>query len=348
MNLYRMALITSVLAFSATARADNLYRYELTSYPANSTGCAATAASLGQRFSATTGKSVYQAACVQQTRLGYDISLTYRSLDELPLVSTSKEDGGFGYLGIYRSMEDCARNLSQEVTWFRDATGLEPFLSYCFKESDINETPYAARIDAFGSASLHPYRFDALVFGALLDGTDVLDEILSAARSEGINATMTTVAHDGSENLVVRYFDPPENSLARLYYFSAKEFGKFYSYDTVATKNACRAELEDAKAGFATEFTTPSVWFCVWDQMLFTARLYAVRVKPERDRLFFELAPNRYETYADCHSDRDRVLEYYRRDLGKDAYAGVCSWDSTLGDGLPDAYQLQIYVRNVQ
>jgi len=337
---------------------DELFQYSIGSYPKNpALGCALTAQDIGKQFSAVTGKKVFRATCDAENRFGYDMTITYVAQASEPQMSTRQEAGGFGgRLGVYRSREECESNLSQEIRWFEESTGLTRFLAYCYLESDLNLTPYAAYVTGFGVAKLHPYRFEATVYGNVFSSPDWARELSEIALRAGIQVKQVTIAHDGSNKLVVRYYDSPENILFHSGYFvlppsgpfphmkTGNEVAQFYSYQPKETQEACLFSGEKILKTFAPEFTDKSIWFCVWDPMLFKAALYVVRVKPTISTEG-ENAPLYYGSFGKCEAERKDVLELYKSELKKDVLGGVCTWQSQFGTGKPDGYFARIFTR---
>ncbi len=340
-------LICTAAVFSVKASAQDFQKYQLISFPKNSGGCQNTADDLASRFSDVTKIAVFSKKCDRETRNGYDISIWFAPTSTIRIVSTGFESGGLGYLGVYGSAEDCKANLARQIATFEEHTKLKPFVSYCYRETDINKTPYVARVDGLGIAAKHPYRFEATTFSPPLENIrgQTASAILKAALSSKITATDVIFADDGAEKLVIRYYDKPENAVHRSYYFSNDEVATFDWQTTADPKTTCFSELAYAQKAFSLDSEILPVSYCTYDPMLFQSRLYVFRSRPKQ-RTFPETPSIRFQSYAECSANREKILDYYRNQLGKNPYAAVCSWDDGFLGGTRHSYLVNVYLKS--
>lgn len=339
---YVVALFVATLtsSYGNSSFAQPFHTYEIKLFPKSQAGsCHSAAAFLAEQFAAESGRTVFRSECIRDTRDGYDINITYTGDDQAPIVSTFKESGGLGSDGIYISKERCEAGLAEEKQRFQRATNLTAFLSYCYRASQIAKTPWAIRLDAVGLPTLRPYRYERAIFGHILQGeSGILAEMRLAAENAGISEVMSTVAHDASETLVLRFFDAPENSQHRLRYFKLEELAKFHTSNSQSTQAECLNQLASVQSELA--FTSPVTWFCTFENITWISRLYILQFKPQ-EKLATEDAPFTYESLNACAADIDAVVAAYRNQ-GQDVSSAVCRWDDGFWGGQRDTYKMRL------
>ncbi len=338
------SLILLFLSRSTISRAeDTSWRtYSLKRLPVSEKSCTETALELGEKFEKTVHPSVYRAICERADVEGYDVLISY-SQTSVRFVSTIEESDQFGAKGIYSTLSQCQQALPSEVKTFTEATGLVPFISYCFKESSLNRTPFAARIDAWGDAKMYPYRFEKLIFADTIERRqEVLSSILSAAKSGGIQAHQAAFANDGSSKLVVRFYGIPTETAHHFNYFLANEVARYPSWPSSGTPlEICRSQMKEAAEGFSSTYSTPGIWFCAWDSLLFNAKLYLVRIRPE-EWIKTDTLPDRYSTFNECQKQIPGIRTWYEKKLAITPFAILCSWKSGLGFGKPEGFAMKV------
>lgn len=326
---------------------EELYQYQITSYPKTLLGCMETAQWLAKNFSDSTGKKVYQVRCNKEDWKSYDIGLVYLSASALNLVSTSNErNGSLGDLGIYRSLEECNKNLPQEIEWFEKYTELSHSIAYCTESSLAGATPFFPRIDGFGIAKRYPSRYEGFISGGFLDEAGTITrEIFEKSSLAGAPVTTTTYASGGSDKLVIRFYDTPENALHQLYYFSTAEVARFFSYSSKEALEHCHLEMSEAKKTYGQKFDAKSVWFCTWNASFFRAGLQVFRVTPfTRWAPPFETAPDYFKDFSECRANKEKIVDFYKTELGKDVVGAICTWENNFGASTGN-YQLRIFTK---
>lgn len=320
-------------------------QYSLNRYPISNVSCVQTAKDIGSKFEKATGQAVFRATCEKETKEGYDILLTYAAVAPVALVSTQNEAGGYGYLGVYSSLQDCQAGLTKEVGTFTKNTALTPFVSYCYKESGLSGTPYFARIDAFGDSLLHPYRFEDNVFASsIADREKVLQSVLAAAKSANIQVHQATLANDGLTKLVIRYYFSPKEIAFHTNLFRLDSPARYSAAGTRDPLAVCASQLKDGEEGFSKVFGTAGIWFCTWDNTLFQARLYLLRVQPQEGATTDTL-PDRFANFAECDAERAHAKAWYEKSFGIIPFAVLCSWKSGFGTGKSDAFVLKVLTK---
>lgn len=317
------------------------HTYSLTGYPKSELGCAETARSLGEKFTKVTGQTVFRARCEKELKESYDIVIIYVTPQPVRFVSTRNE-----LAGPFRTMPDCLAALPNEVQLFSSATGLTPFVSYCFKELELGLKPYVARIDGWGDAKLLPLRFEQTVYAAGVDGApEVLDAVLKAAKASGIPVHRATFDQDGSQTkLVIRFYGSGMDQIYHSQYFKMNEVAQYYPLETGSPLGACRSQLDESAKEFSSTFATPGIWFCASDTLMFGAKLYLIRIR-RQEGIRSDMIPDRYLTFDECNREKPSVRDWYEKTLGIVPFSIVCSWKSGFGTGKPDAFVMRILTK---
>lgn len=346
--MIKLKIISAVILMGnawALASDTKWHTYSLFRFPKGKLSCAETARDIGSKFEKATGQAIFRASCEKETSLGYDLQVTYGSLTPVPLVTTANEQGGLGYLGLYGTMGECQSAIPREEKSFSDNTGLVPFVSYCYKESDLSKTPFTIRVDGFGAAKLLPHRFEGTVYVDSIQNTEaVLNGALAFAKNAGIKVHQAVLAHDGSLKVVIRYYLSPADVAFHSHYFRLDQVTRYSSLGTRKPLEVCEAQMKEANSGFSSNYTTPGIWFCGWDGMLFDAKLYLLRVRPQ-EGVKTDTIPDRFASFAECDAERAHAKSWYEKAFGISPFAILCSWNSGLGTGKPDAFVIKVFTK---
>lgn len=347
MKLKFKILAALVVAGSSVSSAIDTkwHTYSLYRFPKGKLSCAETAQDIGGKFEKATGQAIFRASCEKDSSLGYDLQVSYGSLTPVPLISTANEQGGIGYLGLYRSIGECQAAIPKEEKSFSENTGLAPFVSYCYKESDLSKTPYTIRVDGFGAAKLLPHRFEGTVYVDSIQSAEaVLNGAVTFAKKAGIRVHQAALAHDGSLKLVIRYYLSPADVAFHSHYFRLDQVTRYSSLGTRKPQEVCEVQMKEAQTGFSSSYGTPGIWFCGWDGMLFDAKLYLLRVRPQ-EGVNTDTLPDRFSTFAECSAERAHAKSWYEKTFGVSPFSVLCSWKSGLGTGKPDAFVIKVLTK---
>ncbi|MFM8315085.1 MAG: hypothetical protein ACKOA8_12445, partial [Deltaproteobacteria bacterium] len=142
----------------------DLYHHELKSYPRGA-GCQQTAQNLAERLHLVSGAEIYWTGFTKETETVCDIKISY--LAAQPIAFSQNSDSiAFGAInqGIKAKMEDCQLELQREEKLFRQFTGIEPWISYCYKgDSFLDPMPYFAFVEGIGKGTLQFFSSEAIV-----------------------------------------------------------------------------------------------------------------------------------------------------------------------------------------
>ncbi len=121
--------------------------------------CESEKENISSSFSNATGASILAAGCEYNRFLvSSDLIITYRSEVAIAPISTyDRSVSALNSQAPYSSLQQCRDGQSAESDLFTRATGLVPFVKYCFTEGSGTSRRYGAGILAIGQPALLPY-----------------------------------------------------------------------------------------------------------------------------------------------------------------------------------------------
>lgn len=318
MNLL-IRILFAVFLFGASTSAfaetnNTRFFYLLYGYPKTERNCHIEARELAARFALMTGTTA-SGECKSISDAAYDIAIYYEADQQIPIVTTYEEVTPIDRLHIFKNQSACEQNLSVELQYFKEKTGLEPFLTFC----DVyvtypEEQSWAIRIDAFGESKLKPFWTDSFMLGKVdgMSETAAEDLITSTYRNAGVDVRLTNLRNDyqGLRQLAMLYYsDQPLNIKIKLL------------ASNLDSREQCQAELLQL-AGIVPE-NAPATTFCADNDHIQTFDVLGV---VELGSWF--KSRNSVETfkkYSDCAASREELLRLYRDTVGRNVMAGLCS-----------------------
>lgn len=308
--LFFVGASTSAFGEAQTTR----FLYLLYGYPKTDRSCHIEAKELAERFALMT-RTTASGECKSISEAAYDIAIYYEANEQLPIVTTYGDVTPIDRLHIFKSQSACEQNLSVELQYFKEKTGLEPFLAFC----DVyvtypQEKSWAIRIDAFGSSSVKPFWTDSFMLGHVdgMSETGAEDLITSTYRSAGIDVRLTNLREDyqGVRQLVMlHYSERPLNIKIKLL------------ASNLDSREQCQTELNQL-AGIIPE-NTPVTTFCANNWHIQTFDVLGV---VELQSWFKSRnSAEKFERYSECAANREELLRLYRDTVGRNVLAGLCS-----------------------
>ena len=142
-----------MLASSAYAE---IHTYKIPRIAAKEQGCQEAEQWIVPKFAQLADATVLNHGCEINPSRSYDLVIEYAKPTAANLVSTYDE---YDYVhGLYNSAEDCTAHYDEDLAIYKQATGLEPLLAYCFLDrgGEDFESAWTMRIDGFGTPKLAP------------------------------------------------------------------------------------------------------------------------------------------------------------------------------------------------
>ncbi len=322
-----MGLISyfAILAVSTVAWGADVYHHELIQYPSGGS-CEQTAADLAKQFSVASGAEIYWAGATKESSTTCDIKISYIAEKEAELTSTVDRSGlGASRKGTKLSLGDCTADLQREKALFKKSTGLDPWIAYCYQESNfLNGLPFVPVVEGIGKPSLNFYSSDT-IFGVTpnVGWASLLTTVWKTAAQQGhpvASITPRPYISAADKEVTIRYF-----AKERLYLRA----------DGIAehkTPEICDEQVEEIRVGLSKADHPPIGVYCgkyahgqyrlgivtLSTNVLGIANLWTIKDSKQ------------FASLTACRGELPATLDFYRLKLGKKVLAGICA----NGDGV--------------
>lgn len=284
--------------------------YILEGYPKGTEPCVAIAARIGADVARAAGVKVVRAYCASEDANGFVIKVAYEASEPIRPVSTLSRGGGFG---TFPGRQECEAALAIESRAFADATGLEPVVSYCLRDTRADKDAWSIRIDSFGSPQLKPQTWTVPIF-TRPDGVSravFLGGIEQKLWAQGVPVRFVVWKPvSGYAELGVSYY------AAQRLEFAFNEPAKFDA------KAQCQAALVEMSPLLAARTPEPLAFYCGQQMIGGWELAWMFKNAPS---LKTAMASDSFKSYADCLAKRAQVAEYYRQSLGHQVVGAICS-----------------------
>jgi len=307
-----LLFVASVFLFLSHPAKAGLFDYTVL-YPKGERPCEENASSLGKRLEKNYGVKIHGVRC--EDAYYYDkIIIQYTSLESL---FHQKETDR------YDNLEACSRDLERRKLNFIQATKLQPFLAFCalprrpyskFATPDITADLY---LDGFGEVKIFPHRFEYELEGVPVGDIKKIEKEIEQ-RLKPFDLAISQIhflkAKTSNHLLSINYFSKWENGFSPVYSPS-------FTYQTA---ERCHQEAEALSQGFR-EYPSFLSSFCLLRAFYGNFRLEALFMP-----LSYEIqeTQERYNRFEDCQADRQRIADFYKKEVNKNAMTAICSGPS--------------------
>lgn len=277
--------------------------------------CLPIAKRIGEDMARVTGVKVLRSVCEAEDESGYKIVVSYEAAEPLQAVTTAVHRYGGSGFGAYKTPDECKAALPGEIEAFKQATGLEPVASYCFKDPLARDEAWSIRIDSFGQAQLNPDVRSALVFTYPQGWTkeQFTGHIKSQLHKQGVNVrTVAWRPDSGYATVEVGYYAAERMDL------------KFEEAAKVNTKAECetqKAEVDRVLAGRSPE---PLIHYCGSTMIGGWELAWMFKDAPSVKTV---KASEEFKSYSACMAGREKVVAYYRESMGHSVAGSLCSYE---------------------
>lgn len=307
-------LFLCLFLLSPILQAATSFPYVLLGYPKGNTGCLETALTVGELLREATGVQIKRAYCEKEKNDSFDIHVTYEAEEELPLVST---EGKTAYAGGYRSLEQCQKDLSSQVSLFESRTRLKPFHFYCYIDVSGLQRSIGSRIDAFGSPNEWPQIFDDYLYTPAVSPkaieADLGGALLKSAAVPAIIAVTPSKNASDMDRIVMKYYGPQRVT-----------FRLMHERFTYKSPSECVQQLANLRTTLLAQGISAASSFCTWDNL--STKASANFIAPFEAPWFrSEIADQKFETLEDCLKEKDQIAEYFKVKLKLPVFGSVCT-----------------------
>ena len=305
-----LSLVCPIIAPPALA---NTGTYRLGQVAVSSDACNELKANLVEKFPQSSRSKVLSDVCERNHDGSFDIVIEYSGLASTLLVSTYNE--GADVHGLFATAEECEANKENQINQFNEATGLDAFVAYCFRDRQREQLDrlVTLRIDAFGKPKLKPFNFARHLYEA----SNINPDSVESSFENALSAL-------GATGVDVKVFSDTGNTSLMAQYYAVRKLPILeYSDGFIATLSDCERYQEVMRHIYARAGGQSAIYFCAGGAEVSKKRIYSVGLAPQP--LASELATVKYQTQAACEAKRAPTEETWRLSLGRDVVGSVCA-----------------------
>ena len=311
-------LAISAFCLSAQAAFAGIHNYRIEQITQAKEACVSNEELVTNRFAQLTNSKILSHGCEQNPGRSYDMVIEYARPSAPNFVTTYSEFASVH--GLFKTAEDCAARRNSDVETFRNATGLEPIVAYCFQDyhNEDHDTSWTLRMDAFGSPKMSPYNHSRYIYSSThADTNEVEASIKSALAAHGaIGAnTLVTTGRDRT-TIMISYYAVKELSIVEY------EQGHFASLTQCENNRPLLNDIYSRAGGHSVAF------FCAESSFSDFIRAFALGIVTQP--LASELTSMSYQTFESCESKRTETEEAWRVGLERNIIGSICAIENTI------------------
>lgn len=192
---------------------------------------------IASEFQRQSGVRLIGTECKPETYTGgLSGQIVYSAPDRVTSWSTTSTTFG-EELDLFVTREQCETGLASELELFKRETGLQPFLAFCHKTSEIGMPRYRTRIDAIGTSDVRRYESGALVYHPIHEPQPAIETLNQQAIDLGLKP--------------VAWYAGPTKSLSGLAVAHYETASSLEHYRLLAKSTLYLPTAEDCKVAFA-------------------------------------------------------------------------------------------------
>lgn len=305
-------------ALAATSANAAIHHYRIPQVSHSQQWCEANDQPVATRFAEVTNSKILSHGCEQNPGRSWDMVIEYARASAPTLVTNYSEFDSVH--GLYESQADCMARRDDDVNTFREATGLEPVVAYCYRDylQDHDDDSWTLRMDAFGSAKLHPQ-----IFSRQLYRTSNID---ADATEASIKATLTAFGATGAN---ARITGGRDRTSIMVSYYAAKELSLVEYYEGYFRSDAhCESYRNELREIYAQAGGQTAAFFCVGNSYSEYRRIFTVGVVTEP--LATEVTAVKYHTFEACEAKRAETEEAWRTGLDRNIVGSICAVEEVI------------------
>jgi hypothetical protein len=314
--------IISFLSIASETFAEDLFEYRLRRFETTNQLdlCNSKVKALSAEFAAATGVAIISASCRFQEHdekylLGV-ISYSAEAKVDISTVMSPYGDGANDF-AIYDSLEGCEADQSRQLAFFKIATGLDPFVAYCYADSNGTRRRHGLQIDALGKSEVRQFVGGLGIVSDIAAPNDHFFQSI-ADRMVAIGATVSDVRFSRAyswNQIRINYYAKQRLSIESNFSL------KFESAD------ACKVELNRVNSVFMEADPRFIATYCEVGNGLNGNRLAVATAMPMEESLDhvykLHMLDSSYPTRVACESDLPRINELLAN-RGLKAIATIC------------------------
>jgi hypothetical protein len=310
-----LTLIFSALSLFAA----DIFNHEIKTYP-RTKECSEIALELAEKFHNVASVEVYWAGVTTETKETCDIKISYLNNQRLEIVRNIDTDGIEALQhGTQATLENCVGGLEREKELFRNLTGLEPWIAYCFKENSLlNPYPWVAKVEAFGQPALRLFSTQTISF---LSPSQPWKAVFNEAWRNGKRNEIDLVSVIGRP-----YIMAGDSEITIRYYGTKRLHLNFSELANHTESSTCEKQITKLSEELFQSQTPPLAVFCGQESKeVFKLGIFALsegilglgNLKVIED-------PKGYGSYDACRAELPTAISFYKTKLNKNILSGMC------------------------
>lgn len=318
MNRVMQLVYLLIVGFVAEPSFAGIHSYRIQQFTPSLQTCQVNESQVAERFKQQTGAKILSHGCEVTMRRSYDIVIEY-ARETIPEIVTTYDELR-NLHGFFATEGECLAQLEPQVLIYRENTGLEPTVAFCFYDH-VNasiDPSWTLRIDGFGSPRLKPFNYTRAFFETAFDASvNIESGIMRALSARGAAGVLTRVGL--GRNLTT----------INVLYYAERKLG-LVEYDTAYFTGLTHCE---SYRGLLTSVYDRAggnimAYVCAGSTLSKRVRAYALGIVTEP--LATDLTSMKYPTFEACEAKRSEVEEAWRTGLERNVIASVCAYEDTL------------------
>lgn len=317
-----MRVLFSITAFVSvllsTAAMAEIHTYTIPKIGHTEERCQQAESWIIEKFAKLAEASVLSHGCERNPSRTFDLVIEYAKPTVANLVSTYEE---FDYVhGLYDSAEDCVAHYDEDMTIFKNQTGIEPLLAYCLREplaGDLADS-WIMRIDGFGTPKKSPQHISK----------DFFHNVFGDVNAMGAQLKATLDAFGAADTKVKIMTRDNRGSVHAMYYAEKNLPLVQYNEGQFNTLAACESYRDTMREIFAKAGGQSAIYFC--GTMGYTSTYYVYSVGIVMQPMATELTSLKYSTFEACEAKRAETEASWRNGLQKDVIGSICAVEDAI------------------
>jgi hypothetical protein len=301
------------LPLASSAAMAEIHTYKVPRIGATEERCKEAESWIVDRFAQLAEAAILNHGCEVNPSRTFDLVIEYAKPVAANLVTTFEE---FDYVhGLYDSSEECAAHYDEDLATFKNQTGLEPLLAYCYREplSEDMDNTWTMRIDGFGTPTKSPQHLARDFYhGINGDPSALASHLKETLESYGASGTKVKIKASANR-ATIHAFYYAEKALP-IVHFSEGQFSNL---------QLCEGYRDQMREVFARAGGQSVVFFCGGSSYASTVSVYTAGIVMQP--LATDLTSVKYSTFDACEAKRAVTEAAWRNGLQKNVIGSICS-----------------------
>lgn len=313
----RFCSFWSLMLVSSAALAE-VHVYKLTQIAQTEAVCQQTENWIVEKFARLADATVLNHGCEMNASRAYDLLIEYANPMAVNVVSTYDELDHVH--GLFDSSASCEAHYDQDLAIFKNQTGLEPLLAYCFRERLVgaDQDSWTMRIDGFGTPKKSPQHVSKDFYYPISGDMDAYRRELQSA-----------LEAFGAADVNIRISNGANHATVHAMYYAEKRLPLVvYNEGTFSSLQSCERYRETMREIFAKADGRSAMYFCGTIPYTGIYNLYAAGLVMQP--LATDVTSIKYGSFESCEAKRAETEAAWRTGLNKNVVGSICAMEDIL------------------